>query len=137
MIRCDPLRIEQVITNLLSNAIKYSPEGGRVDVAVAPQEDGAVISVTDQGLGISEEDQQRLFEPFRRVGLSMETIPGVGLGLFVVRRIVEAHHGRIDVTSARGKGSSFRIWIPSSPDSTTPANVPEAGEQGKAGTKSS
>jgi signal transduction histidine kinase len=114
-IRCDPLRIEQVITNLVSNAIKYSPAGGRVDVQLSREDNGVLIAVSDQGLGISEEDQQRLFEPFRRVGLSMETIPGVGLGLFVVRRIVEAHHGRINVESSPGKGSCFRIWLPSSP----------------------
>lgn len=111
-VRCDPMRIEQVVSNLVSNAIKYSPSGRDVEVAVYRQGADAVIAVTDHGIGISAEDQDRLFEPFRRVGLSKETIPGVGLGLFVVRRIVEAHGGRVEVDSTPGRGSRFRVRLP-------------------------
>ncbi len=112
LLACDPLRLEQVVSNLVSNAIKYSPDGGTVQVAIAREASEAIISVTDQGIGISPEDQQRLFEPFRRVGLSRENVPGVGLGLFVVRKIVEAHRGRIELESVPGHGSTFRVHLP-------------------------
>ncbi len=111
-IRCDRLRIEQVLTNLVSNAIKYSPRGGAVEVRLGRRGDEAVIRVTDQGIGMSGAERSRLFEPFRRLGLSGETAPGVGLGLYVVKRIVEAHCGRIEVESAPGNGSSFAVFLP-------------------------
>jgi signal transduction histidine kinase len=109
---CDPVRAQQVLTNLVSNAIKYSPDGGVVEIRVALHGDHVAMEVRDEGLGIAPEDQERLFEPFRRVGLSKEAIPGVGLGLYVVRRLVEAHGGRISVTSAPGEGSCFRVTFP-------------------------
>jgi signal transduction histidine kinase len=108
---CDPLRIEQVLTNLISNAIKYSPAGTPVEVALEATDDHVVLRVTDRGMGISDADQRRLFEPFRRVGLSQESVPGVGLGLFVVKRIVDAHGGRIEVVSAPGRGCAFRVHL--------------------------
>lgn len=115
-LHCDPLRIEQVVNNLVSNAVKYSPRGGTVRVAVTREADEAVIAVTDQGIGISAEDQQRLFEPFRRVGAARQTVPGLGLGLFVARRLVEAHGGRIEVESRPARGSTFRIHLPALAD---------------------
>jgi signal transduction histidine kinase len=72
----------------------------------------AILSVTDSGIGISPTDAQRIFEPFRRTGASRETAPGVGLGLSVARRIVEAHGGRIEVKSTVGLGSTFRVHLP-------------------------
>ncbi|HYD48513.1 MAG TPA: ATP-binding protein [Terriglobales bacterium] len=111
-IRCDPLRIEQVISNLISNAIKYSPEGTHVDITLESRGGEAMLAVHDQGRGISAEDQSRLFEPFRRIRASHETIPGVGLGLFVVGRIVAAHRGRIEVSSELGRGAQFRVYLP-------------------------
>ncbi len=96
----------------MSNALKYSPEASAVDVRVARSTSSLVIAVVDRGVGISTEDQKRLFEPFRRVGLSKEAVPGVGLGLFVVRRLVEAHGGRIDIESSIGAGSTFRVLLP-------------------------
>jgi signal transduction histidine kinase len=112
LVACDPLRMEQVVSNLVSNAIKYSPDGGKVQVVIVREAGEATISISDQGIGISEADQERLFEPFQRVGLARETAPGVGLGLFVVRRIVEAHGGRIELESTPGKGSTFRVHLP-------------------------
>jgi signal transduction histidine kinase len=109
---CDHLRIEQVLTNLVSNAIKYSPEATSIEIAAVATEEEVVFRVTDHGVGISEHERARVFEPFRRVGLSKESAPGVGLGLFVVRRIVEAHGGSIDVESVPGIGSSFRVVLP-------------------------
>lgn len=112
VLSCDALRIEQIVINLVSNALKYSPEASAVDVRVARSTSSLVIAVVDRGVGISTEDQKRLFEPFRRVGLSKEAVPGVGLGLFVVRRLVEAHGGRIDIESSIGAGSTFRVLLP-------------------------
>ncbi len=112
VVECDELRMEQVLTNLISNAIKYSPDDAPVTVAVAENEREVAVSVVDHGVGISEEERRRLFEPFRRVGLSKEAVPGVGLGLFVVKQIVDAHHGRIEIESAPGEGSTFRVLLP-------------------------
>lgn len=111
-LRCDPARVEQVLNNLVSNAIKYSPAGGAVAVRVELEGEHAVISVSDQGIGVPPAEQPRLFEPFRRAGSSASGIPGVGLGLFVARRIVEAHGGRIELQSAPGEGSTFTIRLP-------------------------
>ena len=111
-VRGDLVRLEQVLVNLLSNAIKYSPDGGTIQLSVERVHDVAIIRVADPGIGISAADQQRLFEPFRRVGFSQGTIPGVGLGLFVVRRIVEAHGGQLEVKSALGAGATFSVSLP-------------------------
>jgi len=115
VVRCDRLRIEQVITNLVGNAIKYSPPGTDIEVAADSRDGEVVLSVADHGVGISEEDRQRVFEPFQRVGPSSGAVPGVGLGLFVVRKIVEAHGGRVDVDSTPGRGSTFRVSMRRSP----------------------
>jgi len=111
-VRCDALRIEQVLHNLLSNAIKYSPAGGAVELSLAAARHEAVVSVRDRGLGISAEEQERIFEPFRRTRSAQTAARGAGLGLAVARRIVEAHAGRIDVESVPGKGSTFRVRLP-------------------------
>jgi len=111
-VACDALRIEQVLHNLLSNAIKYSPIDSGIELTVAGEEAAAVIEVRDHGIGISAADLRRLFEPFRRVGDSRSSVPGIGLGLHGVRRIVEAHGGRVEVDSRPGQGSRFRVHIP-------------------------
>lgn len=112
LVQCDPLRVEQVLVNLISNAIKYSPDGGEVTLTAANAREGAIVSVRDRGVGLSEAERHRLFEPFSRVGLSQEAIPGAGLGLYVVRRIVQAHGGRVEVDSEPGSGSTFRVVLP-------------------------
>lgn len=112
MVRCDSTRIEQVLNNLLSNAIKYSPRGGVVTVTVGLDGGQAAVSVTDRGIGIAADELEQVFEPFRRTGASRETIPGVGLGLSVSRRIIEDHGGSIEVTSQPGYGSTFRVLLP-------------------------
>ena len=111
-VRCDAMRIEQVLGNLVSNAIKYSPAGTAIDVAVKPCADGVEISVADHGIGIAGSELASIFEPFRRTGASKEAIPGVGLGLFVSRKLVEAHGGRLDVASTPGAGSTFTVQLP-------------------------
>ncbi|MDO8578715.1 MAG: PAS domain-containing protein [Dehalococcoidales bacterium] len=103
----DKVRIERILHNLIENAIKYSPDGGDVTVT-ASQEDGfLVIGVSDQGIGISLADQARLFLPFERLERLTGGIKGLGLGLVVCRRLVEAHGGRMWVESEEGKGSTF------------------------------
>jgi signal transduction histidine kinase len=114
--RGDPVRIEQVMTNLLNNAIKYSPQGGTVRVTVTCEGDTVVLAVSDQGIGMSDADREHVFELFRRTDAARATSPGVGLGLFVARRIVEAHGGKITVASAVGKGSTFAVRLPMGTD---------------------
>jgi signal transduction histidine kinase len=112
LVCCDPLRLEQVLTNLVSNAIKYSPTGGLIEATLARRGDEVVLRVTDHGIGMSAEEQRHIFEPFRRAGLAKDAIPGLGLGLFVVKRIIEAHGGRIEVESAPDRGSTFSVHLP-------------------------
>ena len=110
-LRCDALRLEQVVTNLISNAIKYSPGDTPVEVAVATADDSVCFEVRDHGSGLSDDDKKHIFEPFRRAGVGSHLVPGVGLGLSVVRRIVLAHGGRIEIDSAPGEGSTFRVVL--------------------------
>jgi signal transduction histidine kinase len=124
-VRCDPVRIEQVLANLVNNAIKYSPSGGSVRVTVALQADAAVIAVADDGAGMSADDLAHVFDPFRR-GAGVDAVPGTGLGLFVARRIVEAHGGEIAVDAARGAGSTFTVRLPAR-DDRSPGARPGAG----------
>ncbi|KYF62372.1 HAMP domain-containing sensor histidine kinase [Sorangium cellulosum] len=112
LLRCDPIRIEQVLNNLVANAIKYSPGGGAVQVAVAREGAEVTIAVSDRGVGIAHEDQGRLFERYFRAPSSGRVASGVGLGLWAARRIAEAHGGRIEVTSAPGEGSTFTLHLP-------------------------
>jgi two-component system, OmpR family, sensor histidine kinase MtrB len=107
---CDPMRIEQVLTNLVNNAIKYSPPGGSVRVAIARRPDAVVITVADDGVGMSADEVDHVFDPFRRG--AGHGVPGAGLGLFVARRIVEAHGGEIAVDSTPGAGSTFTVRLP-------------------------
>ncbi|QRK10431.1 HAMP domain-containing histidine kinase [Archangium violaceum] len=123
LLSCDSTRVEQVLHNLVSNALKYSPGGSVVEVRVERAGDEALLSVVDRGIGISAEEMRHLFAPFRRTGRARETAPGVGLGLSVTRRIVEAHGGRIEVDSRPGKGSTFRVRLPLS---RAAAHPPEA-----------
>jgi len=103
--------IDQVLTNLIENATKYAPEGTEVQVGVH-LEDGAVrFNVSDRGAGIPATAEQRIFEPFERVGADGRT-PGSGLGLAVARRSVEAHGGRIWVEPRPGGGSTFAFTVP-------------------------
>ena len=105
-------RLEQVMNNLVGNAVKYSPDGGEVTVLTRHEGDNLVVSVRDQGVGISEEDQQRLFQRFYRGLAEGHDIKGLGLGLYVTRRIVEAHGGVITVRSKPGEGSEFTFTLP-------------------------
>jgi len=106
----DEFRIEQVITNLLTNALRYG-QGKPVAVCVTRSETLASVSVRDQGMGIQPADQERIFEQFERAE-GTQQVPGLGLGLFISRQIVHAHHGRIEVRSVVGEGSEFIVHLP-------------------------
>jgi two-component system, NtrC family, sensor kinase len=109
----DERKIKQILLNLLSNAVKFTPEGGRIGIK-ARQADGAVeISVSDTGIGISPEDQAKIFEEFRQVGTDYaHKMEGTGLGLTLAKKFVELHGGRIWVESEVGKGSTFTFTLP-------------------------
>jgi signal transduction histidine kinase len=109
----DPERLREVLSNLVSNAVKYSPDGGTVWVGGRIDGAGVTIYVADQGMGIPPEEQDRIFDRFHRVdsGLHRRT-EGTGLGLYLVKAIVEAHGGRVWVESAPGRGSIFMFTLP-------------------------
>jgi signal transduction histidine kinase len=112
----DRKRFSHVITNLLSNAIKYSNRRGTITVAVTSGQIGTSISVTDTGIGIAEEDLPRVFEKFYRARWAGgKGTRGTGVGLALVKAIVEGHGGRVGVTSSVGVGSTFTVEIPSAP----------------------
>lgn len=115
VVRCDPLRIEQVVSNLLSNAVKYSPPSSAIDVTLERESAAARLSVWDRGIGMAAADRERVFEPFRR-GRNVGDVAGSGLGLSITRRIVEAHGGRIEISSELGAGSVFSVWLPLAED---------------------
>ena len=106
--------IEQVLVNLLSNATKYIGDGDkRVAVKLAPQEDSVRIEVSDTGVGMSAEAVEQIFDPFYRIDdTASRPVAGSGIGLTIVRHIVDAHRGRIDVESAPGQGTTFAVTLP-------------------------
>ena len=109
----DPQRLMQILTNLLSNANKYTPEGGRIEIR-ASREGGMVrVTVQDHGIGMTEEEQSRLFTQFfRGESTTVRDQPGWGLGLHVTKRLVEVLGGSIGAKSAPGKGSTFWFTQP-------------------------
>jgi signal transduction histidine kinase len=111
IVRADPNRLRQVLVNLLDNAIKYSAPGGRVETFAEPGADEVVITVRDTGAGIPTEEIPRIWERLYR-GDKSRSQRGLGLGLSLVRAIINAHGGRIEVQSTVGKGSSFVIHLP-------------------------
>jgi PAS domain S-box-containing protein len=113
MLSADPRRIRQVLRNLLENAVKYSPRGGAVAVAARYDIESVTVSVADEGMGISPEYQERVFERFFQVdSASTRRVGGSGLGLAISRSIVEAHGGRVWVESEPGEGSTFFFTLP-------------------------
>ena len=111
-IQADERKVRQVVLNLLSNAIKFTPEGGRIDVGAVPHDGSVEISVSDTGIGIAPEDQEKVFEEFRQVGTPAKKVEGTGLGLTLCRKFAELHGGRIGVKSQVGLGSTFTFTIP-------------------------
>ncbi|MGD0113556.1 MAG: ATP-binding protein, partial [Armatimonadota bacterium] len=112
-ITADQDKVEQVLTNLLSNAIKYSPDGGKITIHARALGDNISVSISDQGLGIPTEHLGKLFTRFHRVD-SRDTRKqyGTGIGLYLVKHLVEAHKGEITVESTLGVGSTFTFVLP-------------------------
>jgi len=109
----DAGRLAQLLDNLISNAIKFTPAGGSVEVAAGRSSDGVWVEVRDTGIGISAEDQERLFNKFFRTrAATRSSIQGTGLGLAISKAIVQAHGGSIRVTSAEDEGTTFRVDLP-------------------------
>ncbi|MEW6298640.1 MAG: ATP-binding protein [Thermodesulfobacteriota bacterium] len=116
----DRLVLRHAIMNLVDNAIKYTPEGGRIRVAITGRPHGPTVEVVDTGPGIAAGQQQRVFDRFYRVDRARSReLGGTGLGLSIARWAVEAHGGRIELESEEGVGSTFRIILPSTPASAT------------------
>ncbi|WP_181312969.1 sensor histidine kinase [Nocardioides campestrisoli] len=109
----DHSALERVVLNLVSNAVKFTPAGGRITVEAHAREGSAGLLVSDTGVGISAEDQERLFERFFRTHESYKkAVPGTGLGLSIVQAIVAGHDGKVTVMSAPGRGTTFAVSIP-------------------------
>ena len=115
-------RLGQVLDNLVTNALKFTPEGGRVTLRLRRDEGRVDLEVADTGMGIPEDEQSRLFDRFFRASsATAQAVPGVGLGLTIVKAIVEAHGGRVSLQSAPGQGTTFRVRLP--------LRVPEAARE--------
>jgi PAS domain S-box-containing protein len=109
----DQDRLEQVLINLLANAIKYSPRADRVIVHVSREQEHAIVRVQDFGIGIDEMYQHKIFERFYQVSDAEEnTYPGLGIGLYIAKEIVERHNGWIEVESRKGEGATFSVILP-------------------------
>ena len=135
-VRADPEALEQVVTNLLTNAIKYNRPKGRVRIRFEATEHG-VLTVDDTGIGMTEEQLDKLFEPFNRLGAEKTDTQGSGLGLVITRKLVRAMGGKIDVLSRPGRGSRFAVSLPLAktgrpkpPDVRTPVDASPAWDDG-------
>ncbi len=119
LLNVDAIRIQQVLFNLLTNAIKYTTKGGKISVYSGQEGETAVIRITDTGIGMSREEITRAFQLYYRAHtaadvslLQYNETRGKGLGLFIVKMLVEAHNGRVTLESERGKGSSVTVYLP-------------------------
>jgi signal transduction histidine kinase len=128
----DPKLLHQVFSNLLSNAIKYSPTGKPIKIRAGIEVGEAVVSVEDHGIGIPAADIDRVFARYSR-GSNVSGIVGTGIGLYLVRMIVDLHHGRIAVESIEGEGSCFTVRLPLYVDDQRAADRATADETAEAG----
>lgn len=130
----DPKLLHQVFSNLLSNAIKYSPSGKPITIRAVIETGAAVVSVEDHGIGIPAVDIDRVFARYSR-GSNVSGIVGTGIGLYLVRMIVDLHHGRIAVESVEGQGSCFTVRLPLHTDTQLAVDRATAGEPAEAATR--
>ena len=117
-IRANPIRLRQLLDNLLTNAAKYSPSGSTIRISLLDEDSWIILSVADEGPGIPQSEQGRIFEKFYRASNVPDKIGGTGLGLAIVQSIVDSHQGRIWVESVEGKGSTFFVVLPASEQET-------------------
>lgn len=120
LIRLDRLQMERVVNNLLDNAIKYTPEGGTIDIGIQRREGEVALIVRDNGPGIPPQQLPSLFQKYQRAA-RQGRIDGSGLGLFIVKAIIDAHGGSISVDSTPGKGTTVSVCLPSAPPDAEPA----------------
>jgi signal transduction histidine kinase len=107
----DPIRISQAMANLLDNAIKYTPVGGKIDIEARQLKREIMIAIKDSGIGIPREEMPKIWDRLYR-GDQSRSQKGLGLGLSLLRAIIRAHKGRIEVLTEPGKGSTFSIYLP-------------------------
>ena len=113
LVAADADKLRQILVNLRENAIKYSPDGGRIEIALSRHDSVVRFSVRDEGIGIAEDELAHIFERFHRVDPNMTRgVGGTGLGLYICRELVEGMHGRMWVTSTEGEGSTFAFELP-------------------------
>jgi two-component system sensor histidine kinase SenX3 len=113
----DSERLATAVDNLLQNAVKFSPEAPRIEVKGSRVDGRVTLEVRDHGVGIPESARQRLFEKFYRVNdPELHNVAGTGIGLYLVRQVIEGHGGHVTVESQRGQGASFRIELPAAAD---------------------
>jgi two-component system sensor histidine kinase KdpD len=124
LVEADPTLIEQAMANLLDNALKYSAPGSQVQIGARRAGDAIVVSVTDQGIGIPASDLDRIFEQFYR-GKNPGQVRGTGLGLTICKADIEAHGGKIGVTSEDGKGTTFSFSLPLTGEPPSSRPIPE------------
>jgi signal transduction histidine kinase len=108
----DEQRIKQVLINLLDNAAKYTPRKGKIDLNTSCTTEGITIEVSDNGLGIAQEDQEGIFEPYYALRKDKRVHRGMGIGLSLTKMLISLHGGSIELESKKGKGSLFRIYLP-------------------------
>jgi signal transduction histidine kinase len=114
-VRADPNRLNQVLSNLLTNCIKYCPQGTRIRILARRKDGRTYFYVRDEGPGIPENQLAQLFQLFFRADTAVSrAVTGTGIGLYVSKTIVEAHGGRIGVTSQEGKYTTVHFWLPES-----------------------
>ena len=123
-VTADRQRLMQVLMNLLSNAVKYNRPAGRVGLSAQAAGDNVCIQVADSGDGLSEAQQQALYQPFNRLGAERSKVEGTGLGLVITRSLVELMSGRLSVASTPGQGTVFSVWLPPA-DAPPPVAVPD------------
>jgi signal transduction histidine kinase len=111
-INADRERLIEVFTNILDNAVKYNKPNGRVDIEVSKWDGEAIVEVADTGMGIPDNEKERIFDRFYRLDGSRNMTAGSGLGLSIVQAIVKAHGGRVEVESKVNKGSCFIVYLP-------------------------
>jgi len=112
LVQGDGQRLEQVVINLMSNAAKFTPKGGSITLRARKKENELLVEVRDSGIGISKEEQTRLFIPYSRLNSDIQRHPGLGLGLALAKQVVDLHGGKIWVESELGKGSTFAFSLP-------------------------
>jgi CheY-like chemotaxis protein/anti-sigma regulatory factor (Ser/Thr protein kinase) len=128
-VTADPMRLRQVLLNLLTNAIKYNRPQGEVRIDSQPQPDTVVLRIVDSGRGMTAEQLKNLFEPFNRLGAEREDIEGTGIGLPIVKALVDLMHGRIEVASSPDSGTCFELVLgaaqaPQAPSTQPPPAAP-------------